>query len=418
LDILDHAYTMKDYLHIIQVFTQNLTNTKTVSEICWEITKNVIAKIGFEDCVVYLHDRETNLLVQMAAHGPKNPVDLDIYNPITIKPGQGIVGAVFVSGRAEIIPDTRLDRRYIVDDQARLSEIAVPILHNGIPIGVIDSEHAACNFFTSDHLVILNTLAAIASNKIVKTRAFETLEQVNKNLAEKNRLEEEKNRELSQLNQQLDEVIYSLSHDFRSPILAAMGMTDLLKRHPSNADTLYPMLNDSLKRVDNILVNIHYFSQNLRRPTERSACHIGDLISEVFMNIQHPRKSVTDFIIHCPDPITCLTDVYRLDVLFRQVFLNALQFHTANERQSEINVEIGRKANDCIICISDNGPGIPDHYQQEIGTMFRRGSTQSNGSGLGIFLCTEIAHKIGGSIQWANIPTGGTAVTLRLPCNE
>ncbi|MFM7710776.1 MAG: ATP-binding protein [Ferruginibacter sp.] len=409
---------MKDYLHIIQVFTQHLTNTKTVSEVCWEITKNVIAKIGFEDCVVYLHDPETNVLVQMAAHGPKNPVALDIYHPITIKPGQGIVGSVFVSGRAEIIPDTRLDKRYIVDDQARLSEIAVPILHNGIPIGVIDSEHPDCSFFTGDHLLILNTLAAIASNKIVKTRAFETLEQVNKNLAEKNRVEEEKNRELLQLNQQLDEVIYSLSHDFRSPILAAIGMTDLLKRHPSNADTLYPMLNDSLKRVDNILINIHYFSQNLRRPIDHTACDVGELMAEVFMEIKHPRKTVTDFMIHCPGPIICLTDVYRLDVLFRQVYLNALQFHTANDRQSEIKVNIAREANNCIIRITDNGPGMPDQYCQEIGTMFRRGSTQSTGAGLGIFLCTEISHKIGAVIQWANIPNGGTEVTLQLPCTD
>lgn len=183
---------MLEYLNVIESFTQSLTNTKTISEVCWEITKNVIAKIGFEDCVVYLFDEDKGVLVQMAAHGPKNPVDLDIYNPITITPGKGIVGSVFISGRAEIISDTRDDGRYIIDDQARLSEIAVPMLHNGKPIGVIDSEHSECGFFTEDHLLILSTLASIASNKIIKRRAFESLEQVNRHLEEKNRLEEEK----------------------------------------------------------------------------------------------------------------------------------------------------------------------------------------------------------------------------------
>jgi two-component system LytT family sensor kinase len=80
---------MPSYLHIIQAFSLSLTNEKSVVDVCWELTKNVIAHMEFEDCVVYLKDENRKVLVQVAAHGPKNPVDLDIYNTTTIQPSEG-----------------------------------------------------------------------------------------------------------------------------------------------------------------------------------------------------------------------------------------------------------------------------------------------------------------------------------------
>ena len=46
----------------------------------------------------------------------------------------------------------------------------------------------------------------------------------------------------------------------------------------------------------------------------------------------------------------------------------------------------------------------------QLGTMFRRSSALSNGAGLGIFLCKEIAAKIGVEINWENKAEGGTRV--------
>ena len=62
-------------------------------------------------------DEERNVLVQKAAHGPKSPREFEITNPLGIEPGKGIVGSVALSGKAEIIPDTTKDPRYIVDDE-------------------------------------------------------------------------------------------------------------------------------------------------------------------------------------------------------------------------------------------------------------------------------------------------------------
>jgi ligand-binding sensor domain-containing protein/putative methionine-R-sulfoxide reductase with GAF domain len=155
----------------IDYFANSVYGENSVSEICWDIARNCISQLHFEDCVVYLLDKDRDVLVQKATYGPKNPKGHEISNPIEIEVGEGIVGNVASTGKALIIPDTSLDPRYIVDDEVRLSEIAVPILHEGKVIGVIDSEHRKKNFYKDEHLKALSTIASISANKIAEALA-------------------------------------------------------------------------------------------------------------------------------------------------------------------------------------------------------------------------------------------------------
>ena len=134
----------------ISFFTQELTNTNTLDEVLWKLVKSCISKLNLEDCVVYLIDSDKNILIQKAAFGPKSPTEEIIKDPITIRIGDGIVGSVAASGNHELIPDTTKDMRYIVDDDVRFSELAVPIFYENQVIGVIDSEHSQKGSLTKD----------------------------------------------------------------------------------------------------------------------------------------------------------------------------------------------------------------------------------------------------------------------------
>lgn len=161
---------------IVNYFAISLFGQSTVSEILWDLAKNCISKLGFEDCVIYLVDEERSMLVQKAAYGPKNPVSYAIYQPIEIPVGQGIVGSVAQYARPEIISDTTKDPRYIQDDAFRYSELSVPIILNDKVIGVIDSEHSKKDFFTDKHLRIMKLAAGLCANKIMWARATEKIE--------------------------------------------------------------------------------------------------------------------------------------------------------------------------------------------------------------------------------------------------
>lgn len=157
----------------ISYFASSMSDQQTEETILWDVAKNCIGRLQFEDCVIYLLDEENSILVQRAAYGPKSPKEFEISKPIGIPMGKGIVGSIAFSGKPEIIEDTSKDPRYIVDDVRRYSEISVPIVYDGRVLGVIDCEHSKKRFFTQKHLSILTTIASLCANKIVRVRAEE-----------------------------------------------------------------------------------------------------------------------------------------------------------------------------------------------------------------------------------------------------
>ncbi len=164
------AFSVDQFEEILIYFTTTISQLNCEDEVYWNLAKNCIAQMGFVDCVVYKVSAEKQYLIQKAAFGPKNPKDLEIYNPVTINLGQGISGTVAQTGIAEIVEDTSSDTRYIIDDQQRLSEIAVPIANNGEIFGVIDCEHPDRNYFTIQHLRMLQAVATLSAIKVSQLR--------------------------------------------------------------------------------------------------------------------------------------------------------------------------------------------------------------------------------------------------------
>lgn len=140
----------------------------SVKDILWDICRNICYKLDFDDCVIYLLNEETNLLEQWAAYGPKTKAEYEIFNPIAIPMGKGIVGSVALSRKSEVIIDTGKDDRYIADDAVRKSEIAVPIIFENKVLGIIDSENKRKGFYTKNHTYLLESIALLCASKISK----------------------------------------------------------------------------------------------------------------------------------------------------------------------------------------------------------------------------------------------------------
>ncbi len=181
------ASDLEEQLDIMEYFSKSVFRQNTTEDILWDITSSVIEKLGLEDCVIYLKDPVRNTWVQKAAYGPKNIDYRAIHEPMELPFGKGIVGRVGNTGVAEIVNDTQSDEDYLVDDALRGSELAVPIVCDGVVIGVIDSEHTLPAFFKSFHLRILQNVANICGQKIGRSqgeqrvREFAKFFQINPN---------------------------------------------------------------------------------------------------------------------------------------------------------------------------------------------------------------------------------------------
>jgi serine phosphatase RsbU (regulator of sigma subunit) len=230
---IDHFKKNEHYLKVINQFATVLLNAKTVDDVVWAVAKNAIAQLGYEDCVIYLVDEDNEYLIQRAAHGLKNPIDLDILNPIKIKIGEGIVGHVAITGKGEIVVDTSKDNRYIIDLSSRLSEITVPIIHNNKVIGVIDSEHPDKNFYPPDDLGILTTIASMTATKLIQAKYDEKIQEYQDDLKTLVHIKTmELNKTLSELKAQKLELTDSINY--------ARRIQKAILRNPNAIKELFP----------------------------------------------------------------------------------------------------------------------------------------------------------------------------------
>jgi len=191
--------------------------TDSAHEAAWIVAKHAVGELGYIDCIIYLINDDKEL-VQIAAHGNKNPSSRHIVNPIKLKIGEGICGHVALTGVSEIVRDTSKDPRYLVDDELRHSEMTVPIFSDDHVIGIIDSEHPNKDYFSDHDLKIFKSIASILSFKISQVKAIEDLATINKELEVQN-LEKQKQanelviakKEYDSQNQQQKKIVDKLS---------------------------------------------------------------------------------------------------------------------------------------------------------------------------------------------------------------
>lgn len=127
-------------------------------------------ELGLVDCLIYLVDPNCadGSLLQYAAWGPKRVAERVVEARIRLRLGQGVVGNCALTRAPQVVPDTRLDPRYVVDHAHYLSELAVPINDDTRLLGVIDSEHPHTDAYRSAHIRALLAIAECARERLVQ----------------------------------------------------------------------------------------------------------------------------------------------------------------------------------------------------------------------------------------------------------
>jgi phosphoserine phosphatase RsbU/P len=94
---------------------------------------------------------------------------------LRISPEEGIVGTAIATQLPVRIPDVTLDSRYIMVNPETRSEMAIPMIHKGRVVGVLDLESPQVNYFTEDHEQTLSILAAHLAVSLENARLYEQL---------------------------------------------------------------------------------------------------------------------------------------------------------------------------------------------------------------------------------------------------
>jgi len=359
--------------------------------IAWEITRSIAEYLETYDCVIYVVDENKNTLEQIAAYGEKLNLKSEIDSKIEIPIGKGVVGTVAKTGVAEIINDTSVDSRYIVDDKRRLSEVTVPIISEGKVIGVIDSEHPERNYFTEKQLITLQNIASLVVLQLksaMNLREKQKVENKNKLLLEK----------LAKSNDELQEYAHIVSHDLKSPLRSINALVNWIKEdNAENFDTSslenFNLIELTLEKMESLITDILSYSSIDSDISESQKIDINTVINDVKQILFIPKH----ISIKVKNELPILNgERTKFQQLFQNLIGNAIKYN--DKEKGLIEIDVSDEKSFYQFSIKDNGLGIEKKYHEKIFKIFHSLNKNKDSSGIGLSVVKKIVDLYQGEI--------------------
>lgn len=218
-------------------------------------------------------------------------------------------------------------------------------------------------------------------------------------------------------------LLTSISHDLKTPLAAIMGSADTLKDLGAQLDEdarheLLSTVIDESERLNRFIANLLDMTRIGSGAMEPNYAwhYAGDIAGSA---LARAGKIISHHRIEVRIPHTL--PMLRVDpVLFEQVLFNLID-NAAKYAPEETLIEIsGRQdGNTVLLCVADEGPGIPPDDIERIFDSFyrvRKGDHVRAGTGLGLSICRGFIEAMGGKITAANrTERSGAIFTIRMP---
>jgi signal transduction histidine kinase len=340
---------------------------------------------------------------------------LALWERTPVHAGRGTtVGRALLERRPVQIVDVQADPEYRFDEAQRMfafrTVLAVPMLREGTPQGVIALTKTEVEPFTDKQIALVETFADQAAIAIENVRLFDEIQ--------------DKSRQLEEASQHKSQFLANMSHELRTPLNAILGYTELmadgaygepsekmigiLKRLEANGKHLLGLINDVLD-----LSKIEAGQLEL----ELSDYSIQDIAQTVRSTLEPlaTDKKLGFKVEVAPQLPPGRGDGRRLTQVLINLVGNAIKFTDAGE--VAIKAEANNGAFHVSVC--DTGPGISAADQAKLFQEFQQADNaitrKKGGTGLGLAISKRIIEMHGGRI-WVESQVGqGSTFAFTLP---
>jgi len=216
-----------------------------------------------------------------------------------------------------------------------------------------------------------------------------------------------------------------LSHEFRTPLQAVFGYTELLDRE------IHGPLNDTQRRY---LQRIHESQQHLLgvintvldfaklesgQPIDVELCPtaIDELLNTVesIIGAQVETRQISYECVRPESPLIALADGTKVQQIILNLVSNAIKF---TGRGGRVTVQCDREPGTAVVHVRDTGIGIPADKLDVIFEPFiqiRPTDGLKVGTGLGLSISRRLAKAMGGTLSVTSEQGKGSTFSLRLP---
>jgi two-component system, sensor histidine kinase len=228
---------------------------------------------------------------------------------------------------------------------------------------------------------------------------------------------EKMNTQLTQTNQELDRFVYSVSHDLSAPLKSIRGLVNVSRIELTDTNPYLEKIERSVNRLEDFISEVLEYSRTNRKQLTIEQVDIQTTINDLLTKFEfldlYPNIRF-HFDLKVP---TVATDLFLLKVVLSNLLSNAIKYQRKYDgHEAIVSIRTYKKDKAITIEIEDNGEGIQDKYQDKIFDMFYRGTLNSTGSGLGLYIAREAATKLKGSITMQS--TWGKGSTFYVHLNS
>lgn len=157
-------------------FSISLLKHESIPSLVSDLAKAIVNKLLLQDVAIYIYNPDSMTLEYATSYSALERGGTRFTYPNEIPINKGIIGRVVNSQKSEVINYSSDDTDYYSIDKPSESEITVPIIFEGELLGIIDSEHIKPNFFTKEHLYLLEDISeSLAIRLIQKKRQDDNL---------------------------------------------------------------------------------------------------------------------------------------------------------------------------------------------------------------------------------------------------
>jgi PAS domain S-box-containing protein len=229
---------------------------------------------------------------------------------------------------------------------------------------------------------------------------------------------------LREADRRKDEFIALLAHELRNPLAPlrnGMQVMRLAANDPNAVAQARGMMERQLGhmvRLIDDLLDISRIGQN-KMELRRSRVLLSDVISSAVETARPLIEAAgQELTVSLPQmPIHLNADLTRLAQVFSNLLTNSAKY---TDRGGQIRLTAERQGDDAVVCVRDNGIGIPADALPRIFDMFaqvNRGIERSSGGlGIGLALVKGLVDMHEGTVTAASDGLGmGSMFTVRLP---
>ncbi len=202
-------------------------------------------------------------------------------------------------------------------------------------------------------------------------------------------------RRVKEMVQARDQLLLDVSHELRSPLTRMKVALALQPDSPARA-SMAADVSEMEMMVSELLELERLREGRGLRPERRDLAPVLREIIAVCAG-RSPGVRLTGEVPEMPLDF----DVEKVRTVFRNLIENALKYSLPDSRAVEVSVS--RDAQSVVVCVTDDGPGIPEGDPANLFEPFvrhdRSRSKKTGGYGLGLSICKRIMEAHGGSID-------------------